>query len=84
MSDSLLLVNVFDLQANKYKDLDVQELKMEYRSTVISNYEIVIEAKVLLDAGKVEKGDERISEIVKWRRENQPGGQNAGSVFMNP
>ena len=84
MSDSLLLVNVFDLQANKYKDLDVEELKMEYRSTVISNYEIVIEAKFLLDAGKVEKGDERISEIVKWRRENQPGGQNAGSVFMNP
>jgi len=25
-----------------------------------------------------------LSEIVKWRRENQPGGQNAGSVFVNP
>ena len=25
-----------------------------------------------------------IDEIVKWRRENQPGGQNAGSVFVNP
>ena len=22
--------------------------------------------------------------IVRWRRENQPGGQNAGSVFVNP
>jgi UDP-N-acetylmuramate dehydrogenase len=21
---------------------------------------------------------------VRWRRENQPGGQNAGSVFVNP
>lgn len=84
MSDSLLLVNVFDLQTNKYKELDVEELKMEYRSTVISNYEIVIEAKFSLDTGKVEKGKEKISEIVKWRRENQPGGQNAGSVFMNP
>ena len=84
MADSLLLVNVFDLQANKHKELDAEELKMEYRSTVISNYEIVIEAKFSLDTGKVEKGDERISEIVKWRRENQPGGQNAGSVFMNP
>ena len=84
MSDSLLLVNVFDLQTNKYKELDVEELKMEYRSTVISNYEIVIEAKFSLDTGKVEKGKEKISEIVKWRRENQPGGQKAGSVFMNP
>ena len=26
----------------------------------------------------------RIAEIVRWRRENQPGGQNAGSVFTNP
>ena len=25
-----------------------------------------------------------IAEIVRWRRENQPGGPNAGSVFMNP
>ena len=26
----------------------------------------------------------RIEEIVRWRREHQPGGQNAGSVFTNP
>ena len=25
-----------------------------------------------------------IAEIVRWRREHQPGGQNAGSVFTNP
>ena len=25
-----------------------------------------------------------IAEIVRWRRENQPGGPNAGSVFTNP
>ena len=25
-----------------------------------------------------------ISEVVAWRRANQPGGQNAGSVFVNP
>tara|TARA_E500000331_G_scaffold348321_1_gene389754 strand:+ start:1674 stop:2591 length:918 start_codon:yes stop_codon:yes gene_type:complete len=84
ISGSLLSANVFDLQASKYKELDVEDLKMEYRSTTISNHEIVVEAKFSLDVGKVEKGDERISEIVKWRRENQPGGQNAGSVFMNP
>jgi UDP-N-acetylmuramate dehydrogenase len=26
----------------------------------------------------------QIDEIVRWRREHQPGGQNAGSVFVNP
>ena len=25
-----------------------------------------------------------LAEIVRWRRENQPGGPNAGSVFTNP
>jgi UDP-N-acetylmuramate dehydrogenase len=25
-----------------------------------------------------------IDDIVRWRREHQPGGQNAGSVFTNP
>ena len=84
ISDSLISVNIFDLQAGIYKKLHVEDLKMEYRSTNISNYEIVVEAEFSLDAGEVEIGNERISEIVKWRRENQPGGQNAGSVFMNP
>ena len=26
----------------------------------------------------------RIADIVRWRREHQPGGSNAGSVFRNP
>ena len=26
----------------------------------------------------------RVDEIVRWRRTNQPGGANAGSVFRNP
>ncbi len=26
----------------------------------------------------------RIAEVVRWRREHQPGGANAGSVFRNP
>ena len=25
-----------------------------------------------------------MTEIVRWRREHQPGGSNAGSVFVNP
>ncbi|MGB3413073.1 MAG: UDP-N-acetylmuramate dehydrogenase, partial [Microthrixaceae bacterium] len=29
-------------------------------------------------------GEALLKEIVRWRRENQPGGANAGSVFTNP
>ncbi len=34
--------------------------------------------------GSASVGDDALSEIVRWRRANQPGGQNAGSVFTNP
>ena len=38
-----------------------------------------------LDAGRRAHGARRtMAEIVQWRRDNQPGGQNAGSVFTNP
>ena len=30
------------------------------------------------------QGAATIAEIVRWRRANQPGGRNAGSVFTNP
>ena len=35
-------------------------------------------------AGDRAAAEAEIAEIVRWRRENQPGGQNAGSVFVNP
>ncbi len=37
-----------------------------------------------LTPGDQSDGESSISEIVRWRRDHQPGGQNAGSVFTNP
>jgi UDP-N-acetylmuramate dehydrogenase len=34
--------------------------------------------------GDRDEAERELSEIVRWRREHQPGGQNAGSVFVNP
>ena len=34
--------------------------------------------------GDPERSLAEIAEIVRWRREHQPGGSNAGSVFTNP
>jgi UDP-N-acetylmuramate dehydrogenase len=31
-----------------------------------------------------EECERTITEVVRWRREHQPGGANAGSVFRNP
>jgi UDP-N-acetylmuramate dehydrogenase len=34
--------------------------------------------------GDAESALGELANIVRWRRENQPGGANAGSVFTNP
>jgi UDP-N-acetylmuramate dehydrogenase len=55
-----------------------------YRSSAIRAAEVVVEASLTLVAGDREAGRATIRDIVRWRREHQPGGQNAGSVFTNP
>jgi UDP-N-acetylmuramate dehydrogenase len=44
----------------------------------------VVSADYRLAAGDPAAGEATIRDIVRWRREHQPGGQNAGSVFTNP
>ena len=44
----------------------------------------VVDARLRLRPGDRAAGEAELAEIVRWRRENQPGGQNAGSVFVNP
>ncbi len=45
---------------------------------------MVVEAWFDLRPGDAEVAQQEIAEIVGWRREHQPGGANAGSVFQNP
>ncbi|HET9091176.1 MAG TPA: UDP-N-acetylmuramate dehydrogenase [Acidimicrobiales bacterium] len=61
-----------------------EELEFSYRRSSIGPGELVLQASYALEPGDPTAGAARISEIVRWRRENQPGGQNAGSVFTNP
>ena len=59
------------------------DLAFGYRTSSISSADIVVDVTMDLAPGG-SQGDETLSEIVRWRREHQPGGQNAGSVFTNP
>jgi UDP-N-acetylmuramate dehydrogenase len=45
---------------------------------------VVVAARFALRPGDREASEREIAEIVRWRREHQPGGSNAGSVFANP
>ena len=60
------------------------DLDYGYRHSSIEAHQVVVSASFDLRPGERAQCEAAISEIVRWRREHQPGGQNAGSVFANP
>ncbi len=60
------------------------ELEFGYRRSAVAPAHVVTEARFRLAAGDRTRTEARIAKIVQWRRDNQPGRQNAGSVFTNP
>jgi UDP-N-acetylmuramate dehydrogenase len=60
------------------------DLDLRYRHSAIGPGRVVTAAELALAPGDRAEGKRTLSEIVAWRRANQPGGQNAGSVFTNP
>jgi len=55
-----------------------------YRSSALGPDDVVVWAEFGLSHGDPAAGRAAIAEIVRWRRQHQPGGSNAGSVFTNP
>lgn len=63
---------------------DPSRLEMGYRRSGIGSDEVVLWARFALEPGGRARSTDKIAQIVRWRRANQPGGSNAGSVFANP
>jgi UDP-N-acetylmuramate dehydrogenase len=59
-------------------------LEYRYRHSSVGSAELVLAAQLEVTPGSVEQEKAAVSQIVKWRRQHQPGGSNAGSVFTNP
>ena len=59
-------------------------LGLRFRGWDLADHQIVLTARSGLARGESSAPSAEIAEIVRWRREHQPGGQNAGSVFVNP
>jgi UDP-N-acetylmuramate dehydrogenase len=81
---SLLRVRVFDLATGDDGEVQAADLALGYRRSAIAPSQVVVHADFRTTPGDADEANAEISEIVRWRRENQPGGQNAGSVFTNP
>jgi UDP-N-acetylmuramate dehydrogenase len=60
------------------------ELGLRFRGSDLGDADVVLRARLLLRRGDRAASEARVAEIVRWRREHQPGGQNCGSVFVNP
>ena len=75
---------IHDLDLNKTVEMPAQSLDFGYRSSSVTASQVVLSATFSTQPGDPERSLALISEIVQWRRANQPGGQNAGSVCVNP
>jgi UDP-N-acetylmuramate dehydrogenase len=64
--------------------VDVAKLGLRFRGSDLTDHDVVLGARMRLRRGDQARAEAAIAEIVRWRREHQPGGQNAGSVFVNP
>ena len=73
-----------DLAGGPGGERAVADLDYRYRHSSVGPSQVVVAARFDLQAGEVSRSEAEISEIVRWRRQHQPGGQNAGSVFTNP
>ncbi|MEX2625897.1 MAG: FAD-binding protein [Ilumatobacteraceae bacterium] len=62
----------------------VDALGLAFRTSALRAEQVVLRARLELRAGDRTRSEAEIAEIVRWRRRNQPGGQNCGSVFVNP
>jgi UDP-N-acetylmuramate dehydrogenase len=83
-ASALLECRVADLSTGGIATLGRDELDFSYRHSRLCPTDVVLEATFDAPPGDAQLAGRSIEEIVRWRRMNQPGGRNAGSVFQNP
>lgn len=81
---SLIRARVVDLVRLSPAWCSPRDLGLGYRRSRLVPTDVVVRAELRCQPGDRGEAEARITEIVRWRRANQPGGQNAGSVFTNP
>ncbi|MFM7124562.1 MAG: UDP-N-acetylmuramate dehydrogenase [Actinomycetes bacterium] len=85
MASSLTSVRMFHLRKGREAHVNAVDLGLRFRGSALDDHHVVLSATVDLEWSKSQEASEaELQEVVRWRRENQPGGQNAGSVFVNP
>ncbi|MEO6124635.1 MAG: UDP-N-acetylmuramate dehydrogenase [Ilumatobacteraceae bacterium] len=80
----LVDAHIIDLHTGAEARVPAASLGLRFRGSDLADHQVVVDARLRLSAGDRLASETELNEIVRWRREHQPGGQNAGSVFVNP
>ena len=86
MAATLVSVDVITMDAasGEVRTVVAESLALAYRSSALGPADVVVSATFALVPGPRPAGEDELAEIVRWRRQHQPGGANCGSVFTNP
>lgn len=86
MAACLIDVSVLDMDrpAAGVQSIAVDDIGLRFRASALPPSQVVLDARLRLAQGDRARCEATVTEIVRWRREHQPGGQNCGSVFVNP
>jgi UDP-N-acetylmuramate dehydrogenase len=84
MATVLAGVHIVDLASGEDYEVAPAHLGLRFRGSDLGDRHVVVAARFELAPGDRARSEAEIAEIVRWRREHQPGGQNCGSVFINP
>lgn len=82
--DSLVTAEVASLTSGRIVHVPCSELGLHFRGSALMAHHLVVSACFRTVEGSPLEAESTIDDIVAWRRANQPGGRNAGSVFVNP
>ena len=80
----LIAATVVGLRGDPVRRLGPDDLGLAYRHSDLGPFDVVTDAEFAVRPDEVEACAARLDEVVRWRREHQPGGANGGSVFRNP
>jgi UDP-N-acetylmuramate dehydrogenase len=84
MAASIISAHIISLDTGDDRRVPLEELHLAYRRSAVGDADVVVDGDLCCRSGDRAAGERELAEIVRWRREHQPGGANCGSVFTNP
>ena len=82
--DALQSADLVSLRSGNSFTVNTDALGLHFRGSAIAPHHVVVSARLRTVSCDVALAQQEIDSVVAWRREHQPGGRNAGSVFVNP